>query len=277
MSDKMNINPAILSWIQTRCAKSDADCHRYFGEKKFKGWKSGVVQPTYAELQRIGEFFRKPIAVFFFSEIPIYQDTRKTFKTLPDSASIFREDFIALIDWARIMQLNLYELHEGINPSSNLITRSSFDLSHTNKLASQLRSTLGLSLEEQKQFASPELAFKRFQEAFYHAGVFVFKGIFKNNNIAGVSLTDEVFPVICINDSLSYTRQIFTLIHELCHLLHGTSGVDFLSLPKDLSLKENKIEAKCAALACAFLAPELKFLVDTLEIPIDCENIKTIS
>ena len=37
---------------------------------------------------------------------------------------------------------------------------------------------------------------------------------------------DETFPIIYVNNSSSRTRQIFTLFHELAHLLFHTSGIN---------------------------------------------------
>lgn len=39
---------------------------------------------------------------------------------------------------------------------------------------------------------------------------------------------DKVFPLIIVNNSMAKTRQIFTLFHELGHLLFETSGIDKL-------------------------------------------------
>ena len=36
------------------------------------------------------------------------------------------------------------------------------------------------------------------------------------------------FPVIVINNSMSFERQIFTLFHELYHLISDTSGAEII-------------------------------------------------
>src|SRR5262249_26242748 len=68
-------------------------------------------------------------------------------------------------------------------------------------------------------------------------------------------------PLIYVNNSTSKTRQIFTLFHELAHLLFHTSGIDMLTddfiqgLPED----SKKIEIVCNRFAAEFLVPERVF------------------
>ena len=65
------------------------------------------------------------------------------------------------------------------------------------------------------------------------------------------------FPFIYVNNSNAKQRQIFTLFHELAHLLLHTSGIDgdaaFLQpFPAD----KHRIEKTCDYLASAILVPE---------------------
>jgi len=80
-------------------------------------------------------------------------------------------------------------------------------------------------------------------------------------NYSGFCLYDDVFPIIYVNNSNAKTRQIFTLFHELAHILFHTSGIDLLTddfiqrLPDDAK----KIEIICNRFAVEFLVPENDF------------------
>jgi Zn-dependent peptidase ImmA (M78 family) len=58
--------------------------------------------------------------------------------------------------------------------------------------------------------------------------VSVFKDAFRVDDYSGFCLYDDEFPLIYVNNSTSKTRQIFTLFHELAHLISHTSGIDTL-------------------------------------------------
>jgi Zn-dependent peptidase ImmA (M78 family) len=170
------------------------------------------------------------------------------------------------------MQLNLYELHEGINPSQNLITQQNFNLSSVNDTASTLRNLLQISIHDQKNINSYEQIFNLFRDAFFNLGIYVFKKAFKNDQISSFSLFDSIFPIICVNNSLSLPRQIFTIFHEIYHLLNNTSGIDFLDDTDLLVESLNPIERNCNEFAAVFLVPDDDFLslLNNSEINDDC-------
>ncbi|MCP4567564.1 MAG: ImmA/IrrE family metallo-endopeptidase [FCB group bacterium] len=70
---------------------------------------------------------------------------------------------------------------------------------------------------------------------------------------SGFCLYDETFPVIYINNSQPATRQIFTLFHELAHLLLRTGGID---TPNDEYIQHLQGEAKQIEISCNQFAAE---------------------
>ncbi len=71
---------------------------------------------------------------------------------------------------------------------------------------------------------SDTIALKQWRQAVEDCGVFVFKAAFKQKDISGFCLMDESLPVIYLNNSTTKTRQIFSLLHELAHLLLSING-----------------------------------------------------
>jgi Zn-dependent peptidase ImmA (M78 family) len=159
------------------------------------------------------------------------------------------------------MQLNLAELNDGKNPSQRLITR---DLNVTpnmslDKIAAEVRGYLGVSIDEQAAWRNVDDALEKWREVFAaKAGIYAFKDAFRAPNYFGFSLYDDEFPVIYVNNSSAKSRQIFTLFHELGHLLFHSSGVDLLDDPflKHLGDAEQKIEIICNGLAARVLVPD---------------------
>ena len=127
------------------------------------------------------------------------------------------------------------------------------------RLAQQVREYLEITVEQQVQWNSDDLALKNWRNAFEDVGIFVFKDAFQALNFSGFCLTDKEFPIIYVNNSSAKTRQIFTLFHELAHLLFETSGIDSIDEMPTRSESAERIEVVCNAFAAEFLLPERVF------------------
>ncbi len=73
------------------------------------------------------------------------------------------------------------------------------------------------------------------------------------DTLAGASITDRSFPLIFINATYPTARSLFTLAHELAHVLSGQG--DVLTLDRNLTAHSNR-ERFANAFAAAFLMPE---------------------
>ena len=260
------VTPAVVQWARERSGYSIEDAKRYF--KKIAAWEAGEALPTYVQVEDMADRFKIPVAVFFFPKPPEVPPIEKSFRTLTadDFAAIPRRVRFFLRQ-GQAMQLNLAELNDGKNPSQRLITRDIKVTPNTSldKIAADVRAYLGVSIDVQSGWKSVDEALEKWREVFAtKAGIYVFKDAFRAPSYFGFCLYDEEFPVIYINNSSAKSRQIFTLFHELGHLLFHTSGVDLLDDPflKHLGDAEQKIEIICNGLAARVLVPN--DLLDTM-------------
>ena len=124
-----------------------------------------------------------------------------------------------------------------------------------------MRDYLGITLDQQTAWPDDDEALKAWRQVLIGVGIYVFKDQFRVENYSGFSLYDDVFPIIYVNNSASKTRQIFTLIHELGHLLFHTSGIDTLDnhFIEDLPEQQKKVEMLCNRFAAEFLLPQKVF------------------
>ncbi len=254
------ITPAVVQWARERSGYTIEDAARHF--KKIAAWEAGEAMPTYVQVEDMAERFKVPVAVFFFPKPPEVPPLDKSFRTLT------AEDFAAIprrvrffLRQGRAMQLNLAELNDGKNPSPRLITRDIQVTPNTSldKIAADVRAYLGVSVDTQAGWKNVDEALEKWREVFAtKAGIYVFKDAFQAPHYFGFCLYDDEFPVIYINNSSAKSRQIFTLFHELGHLLFHTSGVDLLDDPfiKHLGDAEQKIEVICNGLAARVLVPD---------------------
>lgn len=238
-----SINPSILKWARERKHYSYTDIVKKFNRKSITDrvlvdWEEGRKSPTYPQLEELANYYKIPIAVFFFPEPPDIEDVEASLRSVSGfDLSLLSPDTLNVIHRVQATQMALKEFNDGVNPVPSPIHKmvkldSSGSTTDIKTLAENLREEefLNVPLEKQLNCASPVQALEVWRDAIEKRGIFVFRWPFKSENLSGFCLYDEEFPVICLDSQESKTRQIFTLLHELAHLLHGQSS---LTLDKD--------------------------------------------
>lgn len=262
-TERMPITPAVLTWARERAGYKVDELAAKSGFAEVAACESGQSNPTYRQLEKIAAILQLPVAIFFFPEPPDWPPIEETFRTLGSEQFAEIPPVIRLLlHKGRAFQIGLSELNDGRNPAARLITRDLVlrDDEPTEAAAARIREFIGISLADQFRWRNDDTAFKAWRRAFYRVGVTVFKDAFGAEEFCGFSLYDEEFPVIYVNNSNAKTRQIFTLFHELAHLLHRTSGVDMTrSFRRSLPLHKSRIEVKCNQLAAMILVPDEEF------------------
>lgn len=278
------INPEILIWAREQMRFSVSDIAQHFKKEPefIQNWENGLSNPSFPQLEKLANKYKRPTAIFFFPDIPNEESIKQSFRTLPEQEISYIQPHLRyLIRKAKVMQMNLFELNKGKNPaikkllSTIKVTNKSID-----NVADELRIFLQIDLKTQQQYKKPENAFKAWRSVLEKYGIFIFKDSFKDDGFSGFCLYDDIFPVIYINNSLPHNRQIFTLFHELAHLLFGTSGIEILSNNQnyldELSSDNKKIEVFCNAFAGKFLVPDSAFNRH-LNIKLDDDSLNKIS
>jgi Zn-dependent peptidase ImmA (M78 family) len=274
VKQKLPINKDVLAWARTSIGLAVEDVAGKFKKtvKEIEEWEEGITSPTFSQLERLAfEIYKRPLAVFFFPDVP-KEDTPKTeFRTLPDT--IINElppEIVKLYRSAKLYQLNLEELFDGEKPSEkSLLEKFSInDKTNISTLTREIRKELNIPIEEQAKWKSTETAFKNWRAVFEANGIFIFKDAFKNDDFSGFCLYDEKYPVIFVNNSMPDSRQIFTLFHELGHLLFKSGGVDFRSreYTKQFSGHYLDVEVICNRFANDLLVPPDEF--DSLQLTV---------
>lgn len=261
-TDALPVTPAVIQWARSRAGFSIEDAAKHF--KKIAAWEEGKASPSYVQLEQMAEKFKCPVAMFFFPEPPTVPGVETSFRTLsPDVFDEIPRTVRAFMRKAQVMQLNLSELNDGRNPAQRLITRDLKFATNTpvDEVANAIRAYLGVSLEQQQKWASAEDALEQWRDVFASVGVFVFKDAFHAEGYFGFCLDDDEFPVVYVNNTSAKTRQMFTLFHELGHLLFHTSGIDFADdrFIRRMAEPEHQLEVLCNKLAGQVLLPDAEF------------------
>ncbi len=282
---KTPVNPDVLRWAResANLTINEVTIKVKKGPEVIEAWEKGLDSPSYAQLEKLAyDVYKRPMAVFFFPHPPKEDDPKKSFRTIPESEySRLPSTLIRQIRKAKIKQENLYELCNGVNPSEEQLTNNLKILRGCGlkELASTIREYMDISLSEQKSWDTVEAALEIWREAFEASGVFVFKEAFRNDDFSGFCLYDKEFPLIIINNSMAKTRQIFTLFHELGHLLFETSGIDRLNddFINILTEQDKNVEILCNKLAAEILVPSDDFDLSVEGVEVDESSVSKLA
>lgn len=283
MRDKLPVNKDVLIWARKSIGLSEEEVAHKFNKTThdIEAWENGTTSPTYSQLERLAhEVYKRPLAVFFFPNVPKEESPKTAFRTLPDTIiEKLPTEIIKLYRRAKLFQLYLEELYEGNKPVQKSLLNL-FEMNDNSKIDSitkDIRKELGITIEEQSKWNSTEMAFKKWREVLETHGIFVFKDAFKNDAYSGFCLYDEKYPIIIVNNSMPDSRQVFTLFHELCHLLYRSGGIDFRSDDIIRTIKGNylNVEVNCNRFSNEFLVPQEVF--DSFQLTISETHFQRIA
>ena len=263
------INPAMLRWAREQAGYSLEEIarRRRVPVERISEWEAGNGYPTWRQLEKLAyDDYHRATTLFFLNHPPDEPGLAAEFRRLPAATlDDLQPDTRYAVRQARARQSNLAELLGASGTAEKFILRDLAGQAHSDDpdgLAAAVREHLGVSLDEQKSWTDDDDALKQWREQVDDAGVWVFKRSFQQDDIAGFCLGDAVFPVIYLNNGQAKVRQIFTLFHELAHLLFDFNHIERLDdshyLP-ELAGADRAAEIACNRFAGEFLVPSDEF------------------
>lgn len=274
------IRPEVIVWARESVGMTVEDvAHKLKRPRQeIEAWERGEASPTYPQLEKLAyDLYKRPLAVFFLPAAPEEVQPRHEFRTLPDTdLDSLQKDTYLHIRRAHAYQLALKDLFGERNPLGPGIWQTiklSIDQS-VSRQAQAIREYLGITLQMQRDWRDDDTALKQWRSAIEKAGVFVFKASFKQREISGFCLMDANLPVIYLNNGTTKTRQTFSLLHELAHLLLSISGLSKLDKQyiDFLPQAEQNIERFCNAVAAEILIPSHDFSQQAASFPTNVET-----
>jgi Zn-dependent peptidase ImmA (M78 family) len=267
LTQSIPVNNDILKWARETSGLSIAEVARKLKKtvNDIKSWEQGILSPTYPQLEKLAyEIYMRPVAIFFFPAIPQESSPRVEFRTLPEEVvDTMPPEIIKVYKRAKVYQLNLKEL-ENQNKMKSPRLLDNFNLTKDSDIfdiTQLIRSFLNIDLKTQISWKNKDEAIDEWRNILITYGIYIFKDAFRNNQFSGFSLYDENHSVIIINNSMPKARQIFTIFHEIAHLLYKAGGVDVLeeSFYNRLQSDYYAIEQMCNKFAGEFLFPIAEF------------------
>lgn len=264
MANRIPINPSVLTWARKTSGFEVSEVSKNKQLRNLQEWEAGKEYPTYSQLEKLAEKYHRPIAVFFFPNPPEEEPIEKSLRSISEEdLANFNPIIRFLFRKAKAFQISLKELFEeqySVQKQKIAWLKVLKDAS-LSEISTQVRQKLNISVEEQESWKDSNEALKNWRKLLAENGIFVFKDAFKSDEVSGFCIYDDLFPIIYLNNSHSKNRQIFTIFHELFHLILKQSYLDIFNEKFwNLELENpNHEEVKCNAFAAEFLVPNIDF------------------
>lgn len=228
---------------------------------KLKEYEENKTEIPLSQLERFAIIYKRPLAFFLLAQIPEGLIEPKDFRIvyLYDKYSEFSPNYYIAIRRARYIQSILSELAENkFNYNFPEISLNK----NPSKISTWFREFIGINFDKQKKWQSPNEALREWKRALEEKNIFVLQYSLAKDAISAFCLTDKKPFIITLNSTEHEYRRIFSLLHEVCHILLRKSGI---CTPDNLtrnSYEYIQIEKFCNQFAASVLLPHENFIFE---------------
>ncbi len=257
----ININPEVLAWarkesgleIDEILSALEADHPTY------QLWERFGNNIPFSKIKILAKIFQRQTAVFFLPSVPEKSERPMDNRNLKDfNARLSAETMLSIRRANRYSELlnnlNGETYYRGIYKWLSEFNEVFYNPKRIDReeICVWVRGKIGISVDEQLSSQSQSQIFKMWRAAFEkELGIPAFQFKMPAQEIQGFSLNEQIPYCITVNNKHSITGKIFTLFHELGHLLKRQGGICF---PENVP--DNQIlELECNAFAGMLLVP----------------------
>lgn len=266
------VNPAILQWARETAGLEARQVARRFG--KVEAWERGQAKPTVRQLETLSDLYKRPLATFFLPEPPVEPPPPTDFRMLPsDKARTLSKKVRLAMRKARRTQRLYSHLSGELTATHAPLPRIS--MSDPERRAREIRRLLAIPLEDQFSWRDSYDAFRGWRAVIETLGVLVLQLPMPVKEARGFSLDEGSTPTVVVNSSDAITARMFTLFHELAHLLLNRAGLCIPDLTSPTEPSE-QIEQFCNHFAGALLVPldALRAESDVTQLPSSLDEME---
>lgn len=259
---ELRFSPDVLDWAASQAGTNLSALAARVSKRGASKIEEG--QLTDAQALKFSKLAGVPFGYLFLAHPPNARALPIADFRTPKDADALDRNFYEVYDDIVFKQAWYKEYLKAIGAASlDFVGRFANSQSSAEKIADDIRQTLGISGKAVATLRNADEHFSYLAERCENVGIMVFKnGIVANNThrplserqFRGFVLSDDLAPMIFINGADFPAAWVFTLSHELAHIWFGESGVS------DTATKSsNASERRCNAIAAELLVPSKVF------------------
>ncbi|MGK5085901.1 ImmA/IrrE family metallo-endopeptidase [Bdellovibrionota bacterium FG-1] len=279
----MPVNPAVVRWAREAIGYSldDAADKLSISRENLAAWEAGEKQPSFPQLKKISNVYKRISATFFLSQVPTDPAIPKDFRVLNDAERRrLAPSTVAELRDIQRKRNDALELARKLGSEIPTFTLSATLESDIEALAVKLRELFGVTDERQTSFPSDYASFNHWKRAIEDVGVLVFQASLKSlDELRGLAIFHERYPIILLSTKDQVKPRTFSLLHEFGHLLLRVSGIGDMEARGGFSPSEvfcNALAAECL-LPKALLTRQPEIASLRAEAQITAELLATLS
>ncbi|MBI1781605.1 MAG: ImmA/IrrE family metallo-endopeptidase [Sphingobacteriales bacterium] len=267
----VNINPGILKWAREEAGfdLSEIADKVNIAVDVYKLWEKKGKNIPLGKLKTIASQYKRQLAVFFLPDIPEKIKKPKDYRNLEPTKSKLSKDVLIVMRDVSYFRQTALELQGETYWKIRYNWLNEIDKIKTdnNELSKWLREKLNISIEEQLSWKSDNEAYRHWRSAVENQlGILVFQFSMPLNEVQGFCFTESLPYSIVVNSKHSYHGRIFTIFHEIAHLVRHHSGICLI----DNVNEKQQEEYSCNSFAGKFLIPNASLIPTE-----DLEEIQT--
>lgn len=253
-----HINGKVLKWAREQINVSISDVVSKLKSKRITddlliSWEEGKSFPSVSILKKLAELYKFKFTIFYLPEVPKKIKPIRNFRRLsfsnPGNLVFLIRDLQSKQGW-----LSEYFIKKSL-PINRFVGINHIDSS----IDSVIKSLNNIGLKPSNYWAKkPDYMLKDFINIIEKNNIFISmtSGINNVNTIdvcdaRGFAISDKYTPFIFINSKDDIKARIFTLVHELLHVIFNKQ--DILDIPND------REEIICNRITAEFLLPKQIF------------------
>ena len=265
---RVKINPEALKWARIDAGYDYSNLPNKI-KPKFEEWESGITMPTWKQLCDISNYFKRPSAFFFRKNFPEHFNMDLVeYRKLDNVEYQLKSPKLTLsIRDAVYKRENFLKLMKDMNYPKSSFLKYALKSNNVNVLSDHIRHILNVDLDEQKEWlynnGRKDTAHYNFinnwkDKISEELGVLIFEARdISLDEMRALCIYYDEYPIILLNSADSVNARIFSLFHELTHLILGESAICDVD-------KSNSKEWLCNAVAAQFLVPQEDLLKHTV-------------
>ena len=264
------VEKEMLIWAR-RTASLDvaaASLAAHIPADKIAAWERGEDRPSIPEMKKLANAYKRPMSVFFLPEPPTEFQALRDFRRRDDVQGRYSRALAYEVRAAQERRLIAIDLAEALSddvPRWDITTTITDD---PEVVAGRVREKLGISLDQQSRWGDPAKAFRAWRDSIESHGVLVSVLGGAHHKIPikearGFAIAERPFPMIVVNGQDRTNGRIFTLMHELGHVILGESAIENDIEPSEMMPPPiRSIETYCNRIAAGILMPKMAVLAE---------------
>ncbi len=255
---KVNLaNPTVLKWAREEVGLTKKEVADRFRKTEaiISSWEDGSNAPTFRQLSELANYYKRPVAIFFFPDVPPASPKPVDHRTLP-GLSMGRYSKLTLIAYRE-----LYNMLEDVTELFGLLDNETvFSIpnwtmkDNPEEKAMMIRNSLGITIDRQiKEMTTYNHALDVWRSVLFDKGIVVRVSKMPIEDARAFCLFRNKLAGIGLSNEDRDHGKIFSLFHELCHLGLRKPGVSGLAYHGESPNRE--IEDYCDKFAASFLLP----------------------